>query len=126
MHNRRLVFHIPGTEFCLVLIHLTRPGGAMKVPCGYCGFLACASSQDYWAASVSSCRVSGSWGTPAPGSESRVCGGLDFAPPKGFSLDPEHSEPPAKPERLNHHEDAAKLNLSSLKIGLSQYLSKMP
>lgn len=34
----------------------------------------------------------------------------------------EHSEPPAKPERLNQHEDAAKLNLSSLKIGLSDKL----
>ena len=31
----------------------------------------------------------------------------------------EHSEPPAKPERSNQREDAAKLNLSSLKIGLS-------
>lgn len=34
----------------------------------------------------------------------------------------EHSEPPAKPKHLNQHEDAAKLNLSSLKIGLSDKL----
>lgn len=34
----------------------------------------------------------------------------------------EHSEPSAKPEHLNQHEDAAKLNLSSLKIGLSDKL----
>ena len=34
----------------------------------------------------------------------------------------EHSEPPSKPERLNQHEDAAKLNLSSLKIGFSDKL----
>ncbi|HUS76482.1 MAG TPA: hypothetical protein VMY43_10800 [Methanothrix sp.] len=34
----------------------------------------------------------------------------------------EHSEPSAKPEYLNQHEDAAKLNLSSLKIGLSDKL----
>jgi tetratricopeptide (TPR) repeat protein len=33
-----------------------------------------------------------------------------------------HSEPPAKPERLNQHEDAARLDLSSLKIGLSDKL----
>ena len=34
----------------------------------------------------------------------------------------EHSEPPAKPEHLTLHEDDAKLNLSSLKIGLSDKL----
>jgi len=34
----------------------------------------------------------------------------------------EHSEPPAKPDRLHQHEDVAKLNLSSLKIGLSDKL----
>lgn len=31
----------------------------------------------------------------------------------------EHSEPPAKPAHLSPHEDAARLNLSSIKIGLS-------
>jgi len=34
----------------------------------------------------------------------------------------EHSEPPAKPDRSHMQEDAAKLNLSSLKIGLSDKL----
>jgi hypothetical protein len=34
----------------------------------------------------------------------------------------EHSESPAKPDRLPQREDAAKLNLSSLKIGLSDKL----
>ena len=33
-----------------------------------------------------------------------------------------HSEPQAKPDRLHQHEDVAKLNLSSLKIGLSDKL----
>ena len=34
----------------------------------------------------------------------------------------EHSEPPTKPDRIHMQEDAAKLNLSSLKIGLSDKL----
>jgi hypothetical protein len=67
-----------------------RPDGAMKAPRGILRLPGLRSLR-ITAASVSRRRVSGSCGKTAPGYESRVCGGLDFAPPKGFSLDPANS-----------------------------------